>query len=470
MLFHPFKNNRGLALIFMVLLFTAAATASVMFISLGVKVKGIQKEGTTQQRLTEIRTALQNYYLIQYDLPDPSLTTPANTVPTVLLNLPQKYRFDSNGQRIWYDRLPANGHMINVRNVSVHGTNPENEVAAVLVAPGPDKSIAPDNLASPYDDPANPANDDIVLAVSLEAEALKIANHTVAVLQQAARAYDSIFYGKNNDIDTLYYPPEGTQWVDNTPPIQAYEYNPNLAGNYIWDIDRYRPIQEIDPGPPPVWETATHDRTAGWYPNYAGELHYTRNANDGRVIFTPGNLVPDDDESIQPYDVDGDGFFVPQPESIIDEDGYTPAQGGVDGNTPSGSGCVRIADVGSGILLANDPDRGVATLDDCRHQITGDPRDPAYDLALAYGLNLVKLGYDATSGSLLDPWNNPYRWGVGDPAQSSSSAQDQARDRHFWTFYSTGPDGTDNTPDDILPPADRIPGYFLTPSIANPIP
>lgn len=436
MLFHPLNNNRGLALIFMVLLFAAAATASVMFISLGIKVKGIQKQGTTQKRLSEIRTALQNYYLINYDLPDPSLTNPANSVPTVLLNLPQKYRFDSNGQMIHYGRLPANGHMTTVRNIQVHGLNPENEVAAVLVAPGPDKSIDPNNLASPYDDPANPANDDIVLAVSLEAEALKVANHTVAVLQQAAKAYDSIFYGINNDLDTLYYPPE-TIWVDITPPTPV--------------------MQWVPPWIP----------TGAWHPNYSGGTFTTYNP-DGTTTTTAIGLG---NEYVEPYPQDVAPYIPLPPESIIDEDGYTPAQGG------TGSGCVRIADVGMlpvGVMLANDPDRGAATLDDCLDPITLLPRDPAFDLAVAYGLNLVKLGYDADSGSLLDPWGNPYLWGAaqtyGGLAQSSTAAQDQIRDRHYWTFYSSSYDNVANTADDILPPADRIIGYFLTPPVANPIP
>ena len=140
MLFNPLKNNQGVALVFMVLLFAAAAAASIMFLSVGIKVKSLEKEGGTQARLDEIRNALRNYYLIHYDLPDPEATTPAYSVPTVLLNLPQKYRFDSNGQMIRYDRLPGGSAMTTVRNIWVHGSDDENKVGAVLVAPGPDKN------------------------------------------------------------------------------------------------------------------------------------------------------------------------------------------------------------------------------------------------------------------------------------------------------------------------------------------
>ncbi len=459
MLFHPLKNDRGLALIFMVLLFTAAAAAAVMFISLGIKIKGIQKQGTTQQRLVEIRTALQNYYLIQYDLPDPSQTNPPNSVPTDLLNLPQKYRFDSNGQLIHYDRQPASGHMTTVRNVYAHGTNDENYVAAVLVAPGPDKSIDSNNQASPYD--VN-VTDDVVLAVSLEAEALKIANHTVAILQQTAKAYDSIFYGINNDLDTLYYPPE-TRWVDLTQPTRAQSW------------------QQTGTGPPDPVTGAPGNPIYGWINNgtwnnnYSGDNEITYVTNDPTSASggsTTSTAIGLGDEYVEPFPRNGP--FIPlQPMGIVDEDGYAPAQGGTDGNSPSGTSCVRIANVGSGIVLDNDPDRGTASLDDCRDQITGAVRDPAYGLALAYGLNLIKLGYDG-SNSLLDPWGKPYLWGsasrYGGTDRSNTSALDRTRNHHYWTFFSSGPDTFRDTTDDILPPSDRIPGYFLTPRITNPIP
>ncbi len=56
------------------------------------------------------------------------------------------------------------------------------------------------------------------------------------------------------------------------------------------------------------------------------------------------------------------------------------------------------------------------------------------------------------------------------PDASGDSTLDRNRDHHYWTFYSTGPDGADNTQDDILSPADRIQGYYLTPTVLTPIP
>lgn len=534
MLFHPLKNNRGLTLIFIVLLFTAAATASVLFIAMGVKIKGIEKEGETQQRLNGIQIALQNYYLIHYDLPDPSLTNPVNSVPTDLLNLPQKYRFDSNGQMIWYDSTLVNGHMVTVRNTQVHGTTPQDLVAAVLVAPGPDKSINPNNLSSPYDDPVTPANDDLILAVSLEAEALKIAHHTVAVLQQAAKAYDSQFCDPsapdpqdanslctaiNNDADTLFMPPvdtlsvagwtPGTEWYDYTEPVQElYQFVCAGANSGVWTPNAacYTNVGSTTVGIPPNTTTTPNgecSRTSVinndiWFPNYAGGP-YSRLCGSGNV-YTDGT-VPSNDEDVVPrpinpvvyhplptapplagdvpaipYDDDGDAVDDPEemrllerPVPLVDEgevvggvyDSYIEAKPNLYYPNP-GQGCIWTG------ILSNDPDRGTASLDYCSSGT------PAFDLASAYGLNLTKLGYDATSDRLLDPWGNQYLWGSAlayGGLVGSNAANDPTRDRHYWTFYSTGPDGLVDIltiVDDILPPADRILGYFATPQLPNP--
>ena len=254
------------------------------------------------------------------------------------------------------------------------------------------------------------------------------------VLQQTAKAYDAIFYKKNNDLDTLYYPPE-TRWVDLTEPTPVKEWV---------QVD----TDEFDN---PVYGWVN---TGSYHPNYAGEALIGYNV-DGTISST---LISEGDEYVEPVSM---SVWRLQPEAIIDEDGYSAAEGG------GGSGCVRIAEVDSGLMWSNDPSRGVASLDDCDHS-------PAYDLAVAYGLNLAKLGYDAASTSLLDPWGNRYLWGASTAfspfTYNATEAQDLVRDPHYWSFYSTGPDGVDDTSDDILPAADRIPGYWLTEEIANPIP
>jgi hypothetical protein len=344
-------------------------------------------------------------------------------VPVVALNLPQRYRFDSNGQMVRYDRLPASGAITTVRNIMVHGNDAENLVAAVLVAPGPDKIIAAGNLASPYD--TEGPSDDLVVAVSLEAEALKVANHAVSLLQQTAWAFDAIFYRKNNDLDTLYREPQ-TRWVDITVPNLVMEWIPGGCTR-VEVVDGIRQVIPYD-----CWK-----ETGEYWPNYgSGDVVEDRTLHE----YIPGNEIP----VTTPID-DGDEYVVPyplrRPVPVVDEGNNDEMGGKVSAEVKGGSGCVQIAEVGSGLIWSNDPSRGVWSLDNC-------DVSPAYDLAVAYGLNLAKLGYDAPSNSLLDPWGNPYLWGA--------ASKFSASDRHYWSFYSIGPDGVDRTADDILPTTDRI--------------
>ncbi len=386
----PLDNSRGLALIFAVLVFAAVATAMIGLLVFRVHLREIGREEITRQRLEHIRKALENYYLVHQTLPDPATTTPPNSVPVQALLLPQQYRFDHNGQRLWYDAYPlrpdgSEEPVILVDNV---------QVAAVLVAPGPDRILegpTTDEFQRPRY--SSSAGDDILLPVSLTSQAIRIATHAVAVLQAAAKAYDANFYLKNNDIDTIYRPPE-TRWVDPTPPERIED--PVGSGNWYW------------------------------------EEHYG-------------------DESVEAVTP------VPEPEAIIDEDGYSPAlaRNGTASCTVDGiQVCVCLG------VLGNDPSRGTASLDDCS---TG---QPARDLALAMNLG-EKYG--------LDPWGNPYQWGraedYGGLAASDTEAEDRDRDPHYWSFFSLGPDGLANTSDDIMTTNDRITGYFASkPGEALPVP
>jgi hypothetical protein len=180
-----------------------------------------------------------------------------------------------------------------------------------------------------------------------------------------------------------------------------------------------------------------------------------------------GLLVPDYDEAIATtfdrYDpaAPPDPTALPPgynglaiPETNLDEDGYAAANPDRDGDTvpdAPGQGCVWYG------VLGNDPDRGVASLDIC----PGNTQ--AVDIAAVYGLG-QRFSMDAM-GFPLDPWGNPYRWGSGDAATTTTEAGDTGRGRWYWTFYSLGPDGTDRTDDDITP-NERIIGYYY-PTINN---
>ncbi len=227
----PLANRRGMALIFVILVFAAAVTGVIGLLSLGVHLKDIEQQRVTRERLQRIRKALENYYLIHHHLPDPTATTPANSVPTRSLLLPQRYRFDSNGQWIWYDAQPLRSSNSDEPVIVVDDTR----VGAVLVAPGPDRLLQ--NRATPYQ---SAGSDDIIMPVPLTRQAIRIATHAVAVLQAAAKAYDALFYLKNNDMDTLYYPPQ-TEWIGTPGAEEVRALNPPPPPVAIIDEDGYAP-------------------------------------------------------------------------------------------------------------------------------------------------------------------------------------------------------------------------------------
>lgn len=186
-------NSRGLSLIVLVMVLTVAAAAAVSIIVLKVRLQDVQRESLTKIRLDTVHSALQRYYLTHHDLPEAAGTTPANTVPVEALNLEQRYRLDAQGQFFHYNRLPETGNT-DILGIIVNNT----PVAAVLAAAGPDGVIADANQGNPYDDP-NVTSDDIVVGVPLRAEATKIAQWTVEVLQREAIAYSGLFEGINNN-------------------------------------------------------------------------------------------------------------------------------------------------------------------------------------------------------------------------------------------------------------------------------
>ncbi len=375
------KDSRGVSLLLIIFLVTVVAAAAVGVLTMGVKLRDVKKEDMVMDRLDVIHRALQRYYLSHHDLPPSFNTTPPYTVPAKALSLPQEYRFDKAGQFIRYDRFPFSSDTLDITGLTVNGK----QVAAVLVAPGYDRKISDDNSDANGTDYID-AEDDIVVSVPLNAEAMKIATRAVAVLQAAAKAYDgqfdvgnydAQFDNKNNDGDINYTPIDpGVDGVYGTP----------------------------DDVPPPIWVDPD-----GIPAN--GDEYY----NYHRTV----NLTPD---------------------SVIDEDDYAAAIGG------SGTGCVRYD------KLDNDPERGTASLDGCA--------TAAHDIVAVFGLS---------ERYITDPWGNAYQWGsAGDYGGIAQTAvNDDDRDRHYWSFYSMGPDGTSGTVsgdtlDDITPTTDFIVGYHGT--------
>jgi hypothetical protein len=363
------RDRRGISLLLIVFLMVALSIAAIGVLTMGAKLRSVEKERVTPARMEAIRRALQRYYLSHHDLPDAATMNPQYTVPAKELNLPQEYRFDKDGQFIRYDcRRLLNPVVVNINilGLTVRGK----QTAAVLVAPGPDRVIAAshqDTTTNVYDD----AEDDLMVGVSLDAEAMKIAARAVAILQAAARAYDGQF-------DPGAYNAQ-FNWINN-------------------DGDTYYPPCIVIPGVPP---------------------------NNIPTYITP---------QPQPIIDEGNGGY---PASTNTRDAYVAATGG------SGTGCIRYG------KLTNDPNRGTASLDGCN--------TAASDIAAVFGLS---------TRYAVDPWGHFYQWGsaalFGTLDATDTAAEDAARDRHYWAFYSMGPDGTANTADDITPTTDRIVGFHAT--------
>lgn len=196
------KGSKGISLIFIIFLILMLSVSVIGLLTFGAKLRAVKKDRITLERLDSVKEALQRYFLSYHNLPEPFIINQSKTIPTESLNLPQEYRLDSSGEFIHYDWQPLENdtEKVDINGVEVR----ETEVAAVLVASGPDKLISDSNLENPYANPVEPANDDIVVAISLNAEAIKIATRTVGIIQAAAKAYDYQIYRSTNDGKTVY--------------------------------------------------------------------------------------------------------------------------------------------------------------------------------------------------------------------------------------------------------------------------
>lgn len=212
-------GSKGISLMFIVFLMLMLSVSFIGLLTFGAKLRAIEKDSITLERLDSVKEALQRYFLSYHNLPEPFIINQSKTIPAEALNLPQEYRFDSSGEFIHYDWQPLDN---DTEKVDINGLEVrETEVAAVLVASGPDKMISDSNLENPYADPDEAANDDIVVAISLNAEAIKIATRTVGILQAAAKAYDYQIYRSANDGKTVYRLLRIPDFYDpDNPPVQ----------------------------------------------------------------------------------------------------------------------------------------------------------------------------------------------------------------------------------------------------------
>lgn len=169
-------DNRGFALLLVFIIMSAVTIGLVMLTKNAFKGERSGKNVVTVDRMNTVVKALGQYYLSHRELP---VTDADYRVPVALLSLPTKYRFDGWGKFLHYNY--ASG----LRGISVDGKL----MAAALVSGGSNQGIEaatrPGNGIIYFD----VANDDIVMPVTLQSEAIELATKTLHSLARKTCSY-----------------------------------------------------------------------------------------------------------------------------------------------------------------------------------------------------------------------------------------------------------------------------------------
>jgi prepilin-type N-terminal cleavage/methylation domain-containing protein len=190
----PYVNkfkNKGFSLLELLLALGILGIITAFAISISYSSKSIVKTNNTKKKMQQIARAAKEYYQGHKDLPPPAgANNDEVPVATSELNLEQGFRLDGWGRYFHYDRA-LDSSRTDIVGLTVNGR----EVAGVIVSGGPDQTIDPSNMNSPYATTA----DDIVLGINLSEQALEVALNDLQVLQDKARAFDKIFAGIDNN-------------------------------------------------------------------------------------------------------------------------------------------------------------------------------------------------------------------------------------------------------------------------------
>jgi type II secretory pathway pseudopilin PulG len=174
-----FTNQRGAAMLGIVLIIVVILIALVGALSIGPQLQKITTERQTVKRANVIVDAVRQYYLARGELPEPS------SVPVVDLNLEQQYKLDSWGQEWEYDAASS------ITGITVNGQN----VAGVLISGGPDQDRGTriDDTATQWvlttTGTETEAEDDIIIPINVQGEAIQIARDEMGVLSHKLWAH-----------------------------------------------------------------------------------------------------------------------------------------------------------------------------------------------------------------------------------------------------------------------------------------
>ena len=170
---------------------SAVTIGLVMLTRIAFKGEQSSNNEVTVVRMNAVVKALGQYYLGHRDLPTPDTNY---RVPAAQLSLQTKYRFDGWGKFLHYN------YVSDLRGISVDGK----PIAAVLVSGGPNQGLEvatrPGNGTIYIDS----GNDDIVMPVTLQAEAVLLASMTLHTLARKTCSYVCVngeSFLDDNDLD-----------------------------------------------------------------------------------------------------------------------------------------------------------------------------------------------------------------------------------------------------------------------------
>ena len=178
-------GNRGFALLIVFMIMSAVTIGLVMLTSNAFKGERTSKNVVTIDRMNTVAEALKKYYLGHHELPDPQDTNPKETVPVAELSLSTKYRFDGWGKFLSYN-YDYNSDF-KLRDL---GEKDDNFFAAIIISCGPDQTIQ--TTTSEDSDGRliyEKKDDDILVSVNLQSEAIGIATNTLHVLARKTCSY-----------------------------------------------------------------------------------------------------------------------------------------------------------------------------------------------------------------------------------------------------------------------------------------
>jgi type II secretory pathway pseudopilin PulG len=207
--FRATRNQRGITLIAVVMVVLAIGLIAYFAGAIAVKLQAIAQERNTVNRMSMIRTALEQYYRAHQNLPDPNPSplpptyAPVYSVTVGDLQLEQKFRVDAWGRLYHYNRIsmstplpgscPQPGNILDLLGLTVEG----NKVAAIIVSAGPNQTF---DSFDPAFDPASPPttypasgfskNDDVYVTVNLSQQSQDIAREELNTLAKKAYAWD----------------------------------------------------------------------------------------------------------------------------------------------------------------------------------------------------------------------------------------------------------------------------------------